>query len=161
MDCFIPYLVSFNRSLVNATLLVWDWRYEEVFTTVPLLTWFCLFLALREMLRNHSFVGCVNPQWALAQHQTKLYLLNTTKLRYISVRAAQPPQEPSLGIGTSAGGWRSRWSGWKGYIALRVQLWVQIQGWPFPIYMMGNFFSILYLMYPIHRLVRLNLIGIL
>uniref|UniRef100_A0A8C0E4Y2 MutL homolog 1 n=1 Tax=Balaenoptera musculus TaxID=9771 RepID=A0A8C0E4Y2_BALMU len=36
---------------------------------------------LREVLRNHSFVGCVNPQWALAQHQTKLYLLNTTKLR--------------------------------------------------------------------------------
>ncbi|XP_021569720.1 DNA mismatch repair protein Mlh1 isoform X2 [Carlito syrichta] len=35
---------------------------------------------LQEMLRNHSFVGCVNPQWALAQHQTKLYLLNTTKL---------------------------------------------------------------------------------
>ncbi|XP_048204617.1 DNA mismatch repair protein Mlh1 isoform X2 [Perognathus longimembris pacificus] len=35
---------------------------------------------LREMLCNHSFVGCVNPQWALAQHQTKLYLLNTTKL---------------------------------------------------------------------------------
>ncbi|XP_070311490.1 DNA mismatch repair protein Mlh1 isoform X1 [Odocoileus virginianus] len=36
--------------------------------------------ALREMLHNHSFVGCVNPQWALAQHQTKLYLLNTTRL---------------------------------------------------------------------------------
>uniref|UniRef100_A0A250Y541 DNA mismatch repair protein MLH1 n=1 Tax=Castor canadensis TaxID=51338 RepID=A0A250Y541_CASCN len=36
--------------------------------------------SLREMLRNHSFVGCANPQWALAQHQTKLYLLNTTKL---------------------------------------------------------------------------------
>ncbi|XP_064133529.1 DNA mismatch repair protein Mlh1 isoform X1 [Loxodonta africana] len=36
--------------------------------------------ALREMLYNHSFVGCVNPQWALAQYQTKLYLLNTTKL---------------------------------------------------------------------------------
>ncbi|XP_006188413.1 DNA mismatch repair protein Mlh1 isoform X2 [Camelus ferus] len=36
--------------------------------------------ALREMLRDHSFVGCVNPQWALAQHQTKLYLLNTTRL---------------------------------------------------------------------------------
>ncbi|KAF4024168.1 hypothetical protein G4228_015962 [Cervus hanglu yarkandensis] len=35
---------------------------------------------LREMLHNHSFVGCVNPQWALAQHQTKLYLLNTTRL---------------------------------------------------------------------------------
>ncbi|XP_027731940.1 DNA mismatch repair protein Mlh1 [Vombatus ursinus] len=36
--------------------------------------------ALQEMLHNHSFVGCVTPQWALAQHQTKLYLLNTTKL---------------------------------------------------------------------------------
>ncbi|XP_006869227.1 PREDICTED: DNA mismatch repair protein Mlh1 isoform X2 [Chrysochloris asiatica] len=36
--------------------------------------------SLREMLHNHSFVGCVNPQWALAQYQTKLYLLNTTKL---------------------------------------------------------------------------------
>ncbi|CAN2389630.1 meiotic spindle midzone assembly, partial [Pristimantis euphronides] len=35
---------------------------------------------LRDMLRNLSFVGCVNPQWALAQFQTKLYLLNTTKL---------------------------------------------------------------------------------
>lgn len=44
---------------------------------------FC-FPALQEMLHNHSFVGCVNPQWALAQHQTKLYLLNTTKLRYVS-----------------------------------------------------------------------------
>lgn len=42
------------------------------------------FPALQEMLHNHSFVGCVNPQWALAQHQTKLYLLNTTKLRYVS-----------------------------------------------------------------------------
>ncbi|KAJ8402823.1 hypothetical protein AAFF_G00364950 [Aldrovandia affinis] len=35
---------------------------------------------LGEMLQNHSFVGCVNPQWSLIQHQTKLYLLNTTKL---------------------------------------------------------------------------------
>ncbi|KAI1894235.1 hypothetical protein AGOR_G00113730 [Albula goreensis] len=35
---------------------------------------------LREMLQNHSFVGCVNPQWSLIQHHTKLYLLNTTKL---------------------------------------------------------------------------------
>ncbi|XP_029796288.1 DNA mismatch repair protein Mlh1 isoform X3 [Suricata suricatta] len=35
---------------------------------------------LREMLHGHSFVGCVSPQWALAQHQTKLYLLNTTRL---------------------------------------------------------------------------------
>ncbi|XP_048367710.1 DNA mismatch repair protein Mlh1 [Sphaerodactylus townsendi] len=36
--------------------------------------------SLQEMLHNHSFVGCVNPQWALVQYQTKLYLLNTTKL---------------------------------------------------------------------------------
>ncbi|KAH0627208.1 hypothetical protein JD844_002685 [Phrynosoma platyrhinos] len=36
--------------------------------------------SLQEMLREHSFVGCVNPQWALIQYQTKLYLLNTTKL---------------------------------------------------------------------------------
>ncbi|KAL0586800.1 DNA mismatch repair protein Mlh1 [Plecturocebus cupreus] len=35
---------------------------------------------LQEMLHNHYFVGCVNTQWALAQHQTKLYLLNITKL---------------------------------------------------------------------------------
>ncbi|KAJ7322630.1 hypothetical protein JRQ81_018917 [Phrynocephalus forsythii] len=35
---------------------------------------------LQEMLHDHSFVGCVNPQWALVQYQTKLYLLNTTKL---------------------------------------------------------------------------------
>ncbi|XP_036394222.1 DNA mismatch repair protein Mlh1 isoform X2 [Megalops cyprinoides] len=35
---------------------------------------------LQEMLQNHSFVGCVNPQWSLIQHLTKLYLLNTTKL---------------------------------------------------------------------------------
>ncbi|XP_053115825.1 DNA mismatch repair protein Mlh1 isoform X2 [Hemicordylus capensis] len=36
--------------------------------------------SLQEMLRDHSFVGCVNPQWALVQYQTKLYLVNTTKL---------------------------------------------------------------------------------
>ncbi|XP_418828.1 DNA mismatch repair protein Mlh1 isoform X1 [Gallus gallus] len=36
--------------------------------------------SLQEMLRDHSFVGCVSPQWALVQHRTKLYLLNTTKL---------------------------------------------------------------------------------
>ncbi|CAL8357579.1 unnamed protein product [Boreogadus saida] len=35
---------------------------------------------LQEMLQNHSFVGCVNPQWTLIQHHTKLYLLNSTKL---------------------------------------------------------------------------------
>ncbi|KAM9804418.1 DNA mismatch repair protein Mlh1 [Neosynchiropus ocellatus] len=35
---------------------------------------------LQEMLRNHSFVGCVTPQWTLIQHHTKLYLLNTSRL---------------------------------------------------------------------------------
>ncbi|XP_053476665.1 DNA mismatch repair protein Mlh1 isoform X3 [Ictalurus furcatus] len=35
---------------------------------------------LQEILHNHSFVGCVNPQWSLVQHHTKLYLLNNTKL---------------------------------------------------------------------------------
>ncbi|OXB83219.1 UNVERIFIED_CONTAM: hypothetical protein H355_001971 [Colinus virginianus] len=44
----------------------------------------CIFLLfinrLQEMLRDHSFVGCVSPQWALVQFRTKLYLLNTTKL---------------------------------------------------------------------------------
>ncbi|XP_058506732.1 DNA mismatch repair protein Mlh1 [Solea solea] len=35
---------------------------------------------LQEMLQNHSFVGCINPQWTLIQHHTKLYLVNTTKL---------------------------------------------------------------------------------
>ncbi|KAK7139821.1 hypothetical protein R3I94_012456 [Phoxinus phoxinus] len=35
---------------------------------------------LQELLQKHSFVGSVSPQWTLVQHQTKLYLLNTTKL---------------------------------------------------------------------------------
>ncbi|XP_069001237.1 DNA mismatch repair protein Mlh1 [Embiotoca jacksoni] len=35
---------------------------------------------LQDMLHSHSFVGCVNPQWTLIQHHTKLYLVNTTKL---------------------------------------------------------------------------------
>ncbi|XP_071802994.1 DNA mismatch repair protein Mlh1-like isoform X1 [Asterias amurensis] len=35
---------------------------------------------LREMLRHHTFVGCVNAEFALLQHQTKLYLVNTSKL---------------------------------------------------------------------------------
>lgn len=35
---------------------------------------------LREMFQNHKFVGCVNEEFALMQHQTKLYLVNTTKL---------------------------------------------------------------------------------
>ncbi|XP_070566210.1 DNA mismatch repair protein Mlh1-like [Ptychodera flava] len=35
---------------------------------------------LREMFKNHTFVGCVRPDLALMQHQTKLYLVNTTKV---------------------------------------------------------------------------------
>ncbi|XP_030621620.1 DNA mismatch repair protein Mlh1 [Chanos chanos] len=35
---------------------------------------------LQDMLHNHTFVGSVNPQWALVQHHTKLYLVNATKL---------------------------------------------------------------------------------
>uniref|UniRef100_A0A3Q3FCN0 DNA mismatch repair protein MLH1 n=1 Tax=Labrus bergylta TaxID=56723 RepID=A0A3Q3FCN0_9LABR len=36
---------------------------------------------LQDVLQNHSFVGCVDPQWTLIQHQTKLYLLNTSRLQ--------------------------------------------------------------------------------
>uniref|UniRef100_A0AAR2J028 DNA mismatch repair protein MLH1 n=1 Tax=Pygocentrus nattereri TaxID=42514 RepID=A0AAR2J028_PYGNA len=43
----------------------------------------CRLNFMPEMLQNHSFVGCVNPQWTLVQHHTKLYLLNTTKLRLV------------------------------------------------------------------------------
>uniref|UniRef100_S4R697 DNA mismatch repair protein MLH1 n=1 Tax=Petromyzon marinus TaxID=7757 RepID=S4R697_PETMA len=35
---------------------------------------------LHEVMKNHTFVGCVDPTWALLQHQTRLYLVNTTKL---------------------------------------------------------------------------------
>jgi len=35
---------------------------------------------LKEIFQDFSFVGCVSRQHALLQHQTKLYLINTTKL---------------------------------------------------------------------------------
>ncbi|MFT7816357.1 DNA mismatch repair protein Mlh1 isoform X2 [Arapaima gigas] len=35
---------------------------------------------LQELLQNHTFVGCVTPQWSLVQHHTKLYLLDVTRL---------------------------------------------------------------------------------
>ncbi|PVD30065.1 hypothetical protein C0Q70_09326 [Pomacea canaliculata] len=35
---------------------------------------------LREMLREHKFVGCVTEELALVQHRTKLYLVNTHRL---------------------------------------------------------------------------------
>lgn len=34
------------------------------------------------MFQNNTFVGCVDEEFSLMQHQTKLYLVNTTKLRY-------------------------------------------------------------------------------
>ncbi|XP_055959466.1 DNA mismatch repair protein Mlh1 [Patella vulgata] len=36
--------------------------------------------SLKDLIQNHTFVGCVNEEHALVQHQTKLYLINTTKL---------------------------------------------------------------------------------
>ena len=35
---------------------------------------------LRELFKHHTFVGCVNSEHAVIQHQTKLYLVNTVKL---------------------------------------------------------------------------------
>ena len=43
-----------------------------------------LVAGLRTLLQNHTFVGCVSPEFALLQHDTKLYLVNTTKLRWES-----------------------------------------------------------------------------
>uniref|UniRef100_A0A7N5ZZQ2 DNA mismatch repair protein MLH1 n=1 Tax=Anabas testudineus TaxID=64144 RepID=A0A7N5ZZQ2_ANATE len=53
---------------------------EQEAEVFPLLSIYRFSPGLQEMLQNHSFVGCVNPQWTLIQHHTKLYLLNTTKL---------------------------------------------------------------------------------
>jgi hypothetical protein len=39
---------------------------------------------VRDMFQNNTFVGCVDEEFSLMQHQTKLYLVNTTKLRYES-----------------------------------------------------------------------------
>lgn len=35
---------------------------------------------LREIFQSHKFVGCVSKELSLIQHQTKLYLVNTSKL---------------------------------------------------------------------------------
>ena len=40
-----------------------------------------MLVGLRTLMQNHTFVGCVSPEFALIQHDTKLYLVNTTKLR--------------------------------------------------------------------------------
>ncbi|KAK2702009.1 DNA mismatch repair protein Mlh1-like [Artemia franciscana] len=36
---------------------------------------------LRDLIKNHTFVGVVNSQFSLIQHQTKLFICNTIKLR--------------------------------------------------------------------------------
>lgn len=36
---------------------------------------------LSQIFRDHSFVGCVNEQYALIQHKTKLYLCDCYALR--------------------------------------------------------------------------------
>jgi len=41
------------------------------------------FAGLRALIQNHTFVGCVNPDFSLLQHDTKLYLVNNTKLRWV------------------------------------------------------------------------------
>ncbi|ESO08857.1 hypothetical protein HELRODRAFT_190644 [Helobdella robusta] len=35
---------------------------------------------IREIIRNSTFVGCVDLEWCLIQHQTKLYLMNINKM---------------------------------------------------------------------------------
>ncbi|KAL1433775.1 hypothetical protein MTO96_012306 [Rhipicephalus appendiculatus] len=35
---------------------------------------------LRELFRNHTFVGCVNQRYSLVQHKTELYLINTRRV---------------------------------------------------------------------------------
>ena len=39
---------------------------------------------VREMFADHVFVGVVDEQFALIQHQTRLLLANTTKLRLVA-----------------------------------------------------------------------------
>ncbi|XP_025233147.1 DNA mismatch repair protein Mlh1 [Theropithecus gelada] len=68
---------TYSKNEENKPLFV-EWGIDSI--TYLFFGFIFCFAVLREMLHNHSFVGCVNPQWALAQHQTKLYLLNTTKL---------------------------------------------------------------------------------
>ena len=40
----------------------------------------------RDLLANHTFVGCVDRELALLQHDTKLFLVNTTKLTSLLFR---------------------------------------------------------------------------
>lgn len=38
------------------------------------------FSGLRNLISNHSFVGCVDHKWSLIQHSTKLYLADNHKV---------------------------------------------------------------------------------
>jgi DNA mismatch repair protein MLH1 len=38
--------------------------------------------AMRALFKDYSFVGCVNENLALVQHQTELFLCNVATLRY-------------------------------------------------------------------------------
>ena len=44
-----------------------------------------LHFGLKDLLKNSCFVGCVTPRLALIQHDTKLYLCDTGKLRYCTL----------------------------------------------------------------------------
>ena len=41
---------------------------------------FLLVTELRVVIKEHTFVGCVNKSFSLLQHQTKLYLVNNLHL---------------------------------------------------------------------------------
>lgn len=55
-----------------------------------------LIVDLREMFQFHKFVGCVNEEFSLMQHQTKLYLVNTTKLRFVLCKKNCSPLKPAI-----------------------------------------------------------------
>jgi DNA mismatch repair protein MLH1 len=38
-------------------------------------------VGLRALLKDSTFVGCLSPKQALIQHETKLFLCNTARLR--------------------------------------------------------------------------------
>lgn len=54
--------------------------------TLKLMIAVLLFLVeLREMIKEHTFVGCVNKSFSLMQHQTKLYLVNNKNLTWVVI----------------------------------------------------------------------------
>ncbi|XP_053374339.1 DNA mismatch repair protein Mlh1-like [Mercenaria mercenaria] len=55
-------------------------KYFYFFHRLAYLHTFFPLTGLREMFSNHVFVGCVDKEFSLIQHQTKLLLTNTSKL---------------------------------------------------------------------------------